>query len=243
MYALRLLTLATAITTAASAAPLTFYFAQGGTATSGAAKTQRDNFSAALGGGLLTVGEDFESIGPVYNTPNVSGQASYVTSIGTFTATGAGQGGLNLQVRDSSTNIQGRYNVEPAIGANNPSGRWLDSNDLTEFVLNLNAPTTALGFWITDMGDVSGNFSIWIDGVQQPLSLSTRDNGNLGFFGVISDDSFSQVKFAVSVRNDGWGFDGFNAYRNPPNEEVPEPATYAMMGAGLAALALLRRRS
>ncbi|HAX44756.1 MAG TPA: PEP-CTERM sorting domain-containing protein [Bryobacteraceae bacterium] len=201
--------------------------------------------NAWLGTSIGTIIEDFEGFPAQFPT----GYSSLNTAIGEFRVNPAGSGGnpdatgstLNevVVLNGATTPFSGRFNTTPG-GAN-----WLDSNDITDFSLFVSVPTNTLYFFMTDTEDVgtAGLLSISARNasgqvVEQVISLTPVTNGASHFVGIRSEGLIEQVRWLNGEDDDGIGLDDFGIVQN----EIPEPATYVLLGSALLGAAFFRRR-
>jgi hypothetical protein len=190
--------------------------------------------------------ENFESYAPNQNI----GFASLVSPLGTFqvdpTGSGSNSGGTGanelLLLDSSQTRFSGRYNTTPG------GSQWLDSNDITNFTLDLTLPTNSLFFFMTDVEDVgaAGQLAITVqnsltDSVEQIFSMSQLGNGATYFVGIRAEGVIQQLRWINDQRNDGFGLDDFGTLL-PEDPIVPEPSTYILLGSALLGAAFFRRR-
>ncbi|QJE74180.1 PEP-CTERM sorting domain-containing protein [Aerophototrophica crusticola] len=190
--------------------------------------------------GLQTISmEDFETYTPGSNANSIN------TKVGTFTGTTAGQntGVSGLRVLNAATrpkNFGGRYDM---VGGAN----WLDSNDYKTVTWDAAAGGkgfTHVGFYLTDVNDVSAKLKVKATGqtIDMPLGVSGKggslDSGTNFFvgFGLGATYELLSITFTQTAGNDGFGIDGVVL------AQVPEPATLGLLGAGLLAAGALRRR-
>jgi hypothetical protein len=190
--------------------------------------------------------ENFEG----YTASQDTGFASLFSPLGTFqvdiTGSGsnaAGTGDNEMLLLDpSQTRFSGRYNTTP--GGN----QWLDSNDITNFTLDLTLPTSTLFFFMTDVEDVGNASHLMITvqdstagSVQQIFSISPLNDGATFFVGIRSDALIQQLRWFNEERNDGFGLDDFGTLLQQDDPVIPEPSTYILLGSALLGAAFLRR--
>jgi hypothetical protein len=173
--------------------------------------------------------------------------------VGTFESTASGQLGQKLRILDSSsTPFSGRFDADTSSN----DGNWLDSNDSTglEWVAETGFFFEALGFIITDVLDVAGTLTVIAsDGTTTstdfnfPGAGGNNPNGEAFFVSVTSFDNppiaSATLEFNSSANNDGYGIDAvvIGSTATTPTS-VPEPATLAIVGAGLVGAGLMGRR-
>ena len=200
--------------------------------------------------------EDFESF-PL-QTLTVGG--SLDTKVGTFTQIEKGQIDAGLRILDSvTTPFGGRRDMTSDTfttpGTAKKSGtdthKWLDSNDSkeVEWVLDLDRASSAVGFFMTDVNDVSASMvAQFVDGTQQQQGLLefAGENGTAGNGEVIyvtadfGSSLVTSIKFIVNKKNDGWGIDNVTAVAPVP---LPAAAWFALTGFGtVLGFGGLRRR-
>jgi hypothetical protein len=193
--------------------------------------------TAFLAGKTGVVTETFEGAG--FTAGATAG--SFGTAVGTFTSVQGGQLGQSLRILSAGTTpFSGRRDMTNA----NNSGKWLDSNDsrVVDWTLDFIKPVKEVGFFLTDVNDVSGNLKVTLlngETVDAAFDFAgaggTRANGEMVYVTALFDGPATKFSFTTNTRNDGWGIDNISAV------PVPLPAAGWMLLSGLAAMAGLRR--
>ena len=190
---------------------------------------------------LVGVGtEDFESFA------TGTGEPLGLTFPGAGAATLSGGGGEIETVTPGTTNGFGRY-------ATSGSNYWeVEAGGANNFVVDFDAPVAAFGFFGVDIGDFGGQLELELtNGVMETLTVPNTlgsggsTDGSVLFFGAIATNSahdFTSVAFLTeSGSGDVFAFDDFTV-GSREQVQVPEPATLALVGAGLAGVGFAARR-
>jgi hypothetical protein len=176
------------------------------------------------------------------------------TAVGGFSSTGpngsgasATGGGKTLDIRSGASS--GRQNLTALSGAS----QWLDSNDRSQVTMTLGGVGAfdRAAFFLTDVADVSGKFTMTIPGAGKPVDLGALNtafatmngvgrNGVINVVSILFDApvSAATIRFDTN-RNDGFGIDDVALGRAPA--AIPAPAALPMLVLGLLSLALVRR--
>ena len=215
------------------------------------AKAAEAAFIAGWTPGFTLTTETFETL-PV--TP-LAGLPFIDTSVGRFTQVTQGQlnAGLRILQGNQTPNFSGRRDMTaPGFTTEDAnSGRWLDSNDskLVEWELDLAKASTAIGFFLTDINDVSASMVLsFLDGTQTEVALTDLpgENGNLSNGQVVyvtadfGSSLVEKIKFVVDTANDGWGIDNITAVAPVP---LPVGAWFMLTAvAGFVGYGKMRRK-
>lgn len=215
------------------AAPVTFFgqdINNAGDPNELAAHTNADMARSSFFSNLVGVGtETFESIAAGSASPTVS-------FAGAGSATLAGG-----NVRTGSDGA-GRYPI---------SGSKYYYAGTSNFTINFSQAVSAFGFYGIDIGDFGGQLTLTLTNggtqtvtVPNQISSTGQISGSVLYFGLYDTvNSFTAITFGNnSGGNDVFAFDDFSVGSLQQIKPLPEPATLALVGSSLAALAFLRRR-
>jgi hypothetical protein len=210
----------------------------GGTATN--SNSARAQFLSFLSSTVQT--ETFEgfSVGTV--NPNLS----FVGSGPTISATLTGNGEVRLACN------AGACPINPGLTDQDPRFFRLSTGAGSEFSVKFNQTVAAFGVDGSDISDAGSSFFVQfllggtaLSGFGSPFNVTNSGSLNTGnqlFFGYINTGGFDEVRFSSNSSGDNFGFDNMTVGDVRQVSSVPEPASFALVGAGLLGLVGVARR-
>ncbi len=201
--------------------------------------SMRATFAAAA---ASATSEGFDGI--TTPTSNGIGDVPYGTTFsrGGLTITDGGIAGAALTVLDN-TYVNGGNQIRNRFGA--AAGSVIDASygDLT---LSFGGPVNAFGIDLATIargfvGTSSTTFSFLVDGVSIG-SYAYSGSSGFGFYGFTSTTSFSTVTILNGTHASDDLFDNISFQAAPRAAAVPEPGSVALIGLGLVAVGVARRR-
>jgi hypothetical protein len=144
----------------------------------------------------------------------------------------------------SSTGFAGRWDT-----SNDAAATWLEFSK--DVVINIGKSVDAIGFYLTDLGDVDDGteIEVFLGNATKGFtrSASTDPDAQVNFIGLYSDVAFSSVRIKVTQSDtsnpDFIGLDDIvigNLVRR--GNPVSAPGTLALLGLGLLAAGAMSRR-
>jgi PEP-CTERM motif len=190
----------------------------------------RTSFLANLSGGVGT--ENFDSLAVGTSAPFL---ISFPGSTGNLTASIANGGTISDSGQAGAFATSGSQYLFTAVGVGG-------------FVINFATAISAFGFYGTDLSDSGGDFQIELTDSSAVTSLFTITtnaggrNGSSTFWGFVDPTlSYTSIRFINTGSGESFGFDDFTI-GDQQQVQVPEPMTVGLMGVGLLALGIARRR-
>lgn len=179
---------------------------------------------------------DFEGLAPA------GGTTTYGSGLtdNTVVFLGINQGAHLLAVLDTTMSSWFNYGTGDALSIS--TDRSNSGLPVPYIHITLPAPVTAVGFNLFSSSPAAITFAVTVNGTQ--YTAPTFNQPTPAYFGITSDTPFTTVDVIAqgTVFNGGTTTFLDNFGFGSELAAVPEPASYLLLGAGLAAIGLIRRR-
>lgn len=145
---------------------------------------------------------------------------------------------LHIRPLESGSFSQGAYPTE--------GNKYLLNSGSQTMKITFNTPINSLGFDMTDWGDVNNNLLTLSTNMGESFTIADqtpKQNGNVFFFGFLSNTLFTEVTFSNTNYYDNYGLDQtYYGMANAIGTPLPGVAISGLLAGSLLSVFRLRRK-